>query len=497
MPSYGKGLNKLTALTSVTTADEPHKDHLTVEDLVARAGGMSMQRSLSEGSGTFLVKVLSSNRIALLNKERRQSSGSAHSSRPKVRRPQSQIHPSSNKQNKQHVTFSTRHSSDDDDDDDNDDLDDTLVHRKSNDIVVSPKSHAPDHQHGATQTFHHVSPAPPTMLPRPPPQKSALKEGLAATPKFLQRNLSQVALVPPKVSMTNAVSKDLARPSTSAEQASYQDTIGASTGSSGAQIAPSSNPVSHFITSTPPSRAPRTPDLDMTSLHHAQSSATSFSQIDHALPPLTSQSHGKLTRTQQKLLLQRASTQPAALTTSYSSPSLAQTTQMEHATDYFSPLPATTAAITPGGGFVTMTYDVKVAREFERVSRELANARRFGDPVGDAVKRLQKRVNPATLSEGLNKKSSTFGLSVSWKRSPDRLESRGRTRVNVEDGVFGGEGRSRVREVMRRLWFDEVDVADVDDGTGRSSDDDEDDDEAEVRIAGSGFRGRRDSSRSQ
>lgn len=57
VPSYGKGLNKLTALTSVTTTDEPHKDHLTVEDLVARAGGMSMQRSLSEGSGTFLVKV--------------------------------------------------------------------------------------------------------------------------------------------------------------------------------------------------------------------------------------------------------------------------------------------------------------------------------------------------------------------------------------------------------------------------------------------------------
>ena len=50
MPSYGKGLNKLTALTTVSTDDGP-KEHLSIHSLVDRAGGASMQRSLSEGNG--------------------------------------------------------------------------------------------------------------------------------------------------------------------------------------------------------------------------------------------------------------------------------------------------------------------------------------------------------------------------------------------------------------------------------------------------------------
>jgi hypothetical protein len=166
---------------------------------------------------------------------------------------------------------------------------------------------------------------------------------------------------------------------------------------------------------------------------------------------------------------------------------------MENATDYFSPLPSATSTLTPSGALVNMTYDVKVAREFERISRELANARRFGDPVGDALKRLQERVNPSSTST-LNKKSSTFGLSVSWKRSPDKHE--GRARVDVEDGVFGGEGKSRVREVMRRLWFDEAEIGDVGDGSVRRQESDEDDDE-DVRISGRGFRGKLGSARSQ
>jgi hypothetical protein len=56
VPSYGKGLNKLTALTTVTT-DEPvpvQKEFLTIDSLVARAaGGTSLQRSLSEGNGMY------------------------------------------------------------------------------------------------------------------------------------------------------------------------------------------------------------------------------------------------------------------------------------------------------------------------------------------------------------------------------------------------------------------------------------------------------------
>lgn len=52
VPSYGKGLNKLTALTSVNACDGP-KEHVSIHSMVAPgAGGTSMQRSLSEGAGT-------------------------------------------------------------------------------------------------------------------------------------------------------------------------------------------------------------------------------------------------------------------------------------------------------------------------------------------------------------------------------------------------------------------------------------------------------------
>jgi hypothetical protein len=52
VPSYGKGLNKLTALTSVHTNDGP-KEHVSVHSMVGSGltGGTSMQRSLSEGAG--------------------------------------------------------------------------------------------------------------------------------------------------------------------------------------------------------------------------------------------------------------------------------------------------------------------------------------------------------------------------------------------------------------------------------------------------------------
>ena len=52
VPSYGKGLNKLTALTTVNTDDGP-REHLSIHSIVDRAGGASMQRSLSEGNGVY------------------------------------------------------------------------------------------------------------------------------------------------------------------------------------------------------------------------------------------------------------------------------------------------------------------------------------------------------------------------------------------------------------------------------------------------------------
>jgi hypothetical protein len=51
VPSYGKGLNKLTALTTAHPDDAP-KEHLSVHSIVDKAqGGTSLQRSLSEGNG--------------------------------------------------------------------------------------------------------------------------------------------------------------------------------------------------------------------------------------------------------------------------------------------------------------------------------------------------------------------------------------------------------------------------------------------------------------
>jgi len=56
---------------------------------------------------------------------------------------------------------------------------------------------------------------------------------------------------------------------------------------------------------------------------------------------------------------------------------------------------------------------------------------------------------------------------MSWKRSPDKNDGAvggSRARVDVEeDNVFGrDERRSRVRDLMRQMWFDGADVA----GTG-------------------------------
>jgi hypothetical protein len=364
-----------------------------------------------------------------------------------------------------------------------------MVHRKSDEIITSPLSRSVDHHQSLR---YHISPTPASKIPRLGPQKSALKEGLSSSaPKFLQKNLSQVSLVPPKVSITNAVSNGLTGPSSSVEH-SYPENNNHSTPSSEPQVLPSSNPVSRFITSTPPNRNPITPDLDRTSI---RSSPSQVFHQDHTHPS-TSSSQAKLTRTQQKLLLQRDSTQPPQppnlnLKTSTSSPSLPQVTQMETAPDYFALLPTTPTTANPIGFTVNMTYDVKVTREFERISRELINTRRFGDPTGDALTRLSTRINPTTSQPGSTKKQSAFDLSsVPWKRSSDKLDS-GRIRGDEagEGGVFGGEQRSKIREVMRQLWFDEIDVTDV----GARSFEDED----EVRVDPSSSRSWRGSATSQ
>jgi hypothetical protein len=426
-----------------------------------------------------------------LKKERRQSSSSV-SGLPRVRRPNTNS--GEKPKPKAHVTFTTHNYSDDEEDD----VEEHPVRRRSDEIVRSPLPH---HYHHGTQQPHHVpvSPAPPSMIHRPT-QKSALREGLSSSaPKFLQKSLSQDALVPPKVSITNAVSKDLTKPSSNSTEHCLPDEPSADTPSSAPEVAPSSNPTSHFITTTPPSRTPRTPDLDMTSLRHNQSSTSLGHALDQGTGPaipLATSSQGKLTRTQQKLLLQRASTQPPhplnlASTTSYSSPSVAATQHVESAPDYFSPIPSAQQMLTPAA--VNMTYDVKVAREYERISRELANAKRFGNPIADAISRLRARAQPAS-NPSLAKKSSAFGLSMTWKRSPDKLGERRETNTAA---LFDDEGRSKLREAMRRMWFDGVDVREI--GCGFVDSDDADGDgEDDLRLNGkSDARNRRGSGRSR
>lgn len=95
------------------------------------------------------------------------------------------------------------------------------------------------------------------------------------------------------------------------------------------------------------------------------------------------------------------------------------------------------------------------------------NAKRFGSPTADALERLRARISPAP---SLTKKASAFGLSMTWKRSPDK-----HTGVE-EEGYRGLERQSKVREIMRRMWFER-------------GDDEEDGDEISVSGSGSSRRG--------
>lgn len=440
---------------------------------------------------------------ALGKKERRPSSGSVHSTKPKVRRSVAHSQPPPVPKipstHQQHVKFSTEHSSDDNDGSE----DGTLVHRKSTEIVESPP--LDDFQEPPVAKVNRTSTAPAGWMPQPPPpllqkqqiypylpQKSALKEGLSSSaPKFLQKSFSSLALAQPTVSHTNAMSKDLGKSATSIEH----HVLSGRTPSSEGLVGPSSHPsTSHFVSSTPPSRGLRTPDSEISRGIRRNQSATSLATTahDHTIP-LSTTSQGKLTRTQQKLLLQRASTQPLTLqpTASHASPSIPQVAHMESITaqggDYFAPMPPTPTPFTPGLQ-VNVPYDVKVAREFDRISKELVNARRFGDPTAAAICRLRERIGlvpspPTEIPSGqtLLKKQSTFGLSMAWKRSPDKSgvtssqPPPGKRSVDRDD-VFGIVNRGKVKELARQLWFDEVVLADY---MGRLR---LDDDEEEVTV---------------
>ena len=63
------------------------------------------------------------------------------------------------------------------------------------------------------------------------------------------------------------------------------------------------------------------------------------------------------------------------------------------------------------------------------------------------------------------KKSSAFGLSMAWKRSPDKSAASSAsnptsTKSSLGDEMFGVADREKVKEIIKKLWFDEADLAD-------------------------------------
>jgi hypothetical protein len=111
--------------------------------------------------------------------------------------------------------------------------------------------------------------------------------------------------------------------------------------------------------------------------------------------------------------------------------------------------------------------------ELRRITRELNNVKLFGDPVGDALRRLGERkgglgspivktTTPAKRTE------SVASVSSSWRKrfSPDKTQQTepnhsqapttsppmSRSSSFQRGDVFQGEQASRLREVTRRLW---------------------------------------------
>jgi hypothetical protein len=111
--------------------------------------------------------------------------------------------------------------------------------------------------------------------------------------------------------------------------------------------------------------------------------------------------------------------------------------------------------------------------ELRRITRELNNVKLFGDPVGDALRRLEERKgglgSPIVKTTTPPKRSdSLLSVSSSWKKrfSPDKTDKTDntpnqpsalsqemrRTQSFDRSHVFQGEQASRLREVTRRLW---------------------------------------------
>jgi len=110
--------------------------------------------------------------------------------------------------------------------------------------------------------------------------------------------------------------------------------------------------------------------------------------------------------------------------------------------------------------------------ELRRITRELNNVKLFGDPVGDALRRLGERKgglgSPIVKTATPPKRTeSAASVSSSWRKrfSPDKAQQTepannqgstsppmSRSNSFQRGDVFRGEQASRLREVTRRLW---------------------------------------------
>jgi hypothetical protein len=283
-----------------------------------------------------------------------------------------------------------------------------------------------------------------------PSEASSLRESLPSpTYRILQKTLSQDGLVPPELSVTNVVSKDIAMPS------------------SGSPITATSAPQPMILASTSPLRFVPRSDEGGLKRNHSSSSLLGPVHSDETNPMTTSRA--KLTRTQQKLLLQKASLPLAhalPLTATYprSSP--------EPNADKGTVTPSAPGSITSRAS-ISLPYDIKAAKEYDRVSRQLANVKKFGSPTSDALRRLRdisffnrfyKPNNTNTNSNRLRKSQSAFGLTMSWKSPASKSDLGSFENDSTEVGyksVPEEERSEKLHEIMRKLWNEEIQLSDV------------------------------------
>ncbi|KAL7266015.1 hypothetical protein RUND412_011454 [Rhizina undulata] len=169
--------------------------------------------------------------------------------------------------------------------------------------------------------------------------------------------------------------------------------------------------------------------------------AASQEQQQFAAPSVTPPTSNTTTipsRTQQKLWLQRASSQ-------HESP----------------PLNGVVAGSRFGPGSEWYIFQARAQREFERISREYMNIRRFNNPIGEGIERIRSVQNsrriPRRNGTPNENGAGTLGLSQSLKETGSRGARE--TRIASKDdsgvkqsGIAERDRESEVDGILNRMW---------------------------------------------